>query len=254
MMDATLLGLQLAVLLAALLQAATGIGFGVIAGPIILMAMNSGSAIQVSILLSLLIAAVLAPMLFRKVDRVLLARFLLGTLLGLPVGIFVFLSVSVEVLKILAGLSVLFMAVSASGLCATSRDGVEGRRGRLLDYGVGLLSGAMCTSLAMPGPVAAARLSALGRAKDTIRATVLVMFVFSYLAALAVQAGFAGIARETWTFTATLAPATLIGVLVGKLLAARISERVFRWLIVAVLAATSVSLLATSIGRIFGVF
>ena len=253
-MDATLLGLQVAVLLAALLQAATGIGFGVIAGPIILMAMNDGSAIQVSILLSFLIAAVLAPMLFRKVDRVLLARFLLGTLLGLPVGIYVFLQVSVEVLKLLAGFSVLFMAVSASGLFAGPAGAEEGRRGRLVDYGVGLLSCAMCTSLAMPGPVAAARLSALARAKDTVRATVLVMFVFSYLAALAVQAGFAGVARETWVFTATLAPATLIGVFVGRMLATRISERVFRRLIVTVLAATSAGLLITSAGRIFEVF
>jgi uncharacterized membrane protein YfcA len=253
-MDATLLGLQVAVLLAALLQAATGIGFGVIAGPIILMAMNSGSAIQVSILLSFLIAAVLAPMLFRKVDRVLLVRFLLGTLLGLPVGIYVFLQVSVEVLKLLAGLSVLFMAVSASGLLAGPEGRGDRRRGRLLDYGVGLLSGAMCTSLAMPGPVAAARLSALARAKDTVRATVLVMFVFSYIAALAVQVGFAGVARETWVFAATLAPATLIGVFVGRLLATRISERVFRRLIVTVLAATSAGLLITSAGRIFQVF
>ena len=55
-MDSTLLAMHAAVFVASLLQAATGIGFGVIAGPIILLAMNSGSAVQVTILLSLMIA------------------------------------------------------------------------------------------------------------------------------------------------------------------------------------------------------
>ena len=58
-MDGLLLALNLAVLLGALLQAASGIGFGVIAGPMILIALNDGSAIQVTSILSLLIAVVL---------------------------------------------------------------------------------------------------------------------------------------------------------------------------------------------------
>ena len=68
-MDATLIALHAAVFAAALLQAATGIGFGVIAGPIILMVMNSGAAVQVTILLSLLIAVVLAPSLYGQVHK-----------------------------------------------------------------------------------------------------------------------------------------------------------------------------------------
>ena len=55
-MATELLVLQVAVFGAALFQAATGTGFGVIAGPVILMALNDGSAIQVSIVLRLLIA------------------------------------------------------------------------------------------------------------------------------------------------------------------------------------------------------
>ena len=69
-MDGYILALHGAVLAAALFQAATGIGFGILAGPIILMVMNSGSAVQVTILLSLLIAVVLAPSLYRRADKI----------------------------------------------------------------------------------------------------------------------------------------------------------------------------------------
>ncbi len=249
--EATLIALHAAVLAAALLQAATGIGFGVIAGPIILMAMNSGAAVQVTILLSLLIAVVLAPSLYRQVHKKTLGRLLIGTLIGLPLGILVFLHVSLPVLMLLAALAVLFMALSASGLLnVTLRQGETGR-GEAQNLAIGVLSGVMSASLAMPGPVAAARLSKLALPKETIRATILVMFVFSYGAAFAFQVALVGFSQPAWSLATSLLPATLVGVLVGRLLVARISERVFRGLIVALLAATSVSLFIKSFEGLF---
>ena len=113
-MDETIWILHAAVLGAALLQAATGIGFGVIAGPIILLAMNSGAAVQVTILLSLLIAALLVPTLYKKADKAFLWRILAGSVLGLPLGIAVFLLVSVDTLKLLAGFAVLTLVGMAA--------------------------------------------------------------------------------------------------------------------------------------------
>ena len=247
-MDGSVLILHAAVLFAALLQAATGIGFGVIAGPVILLVLSSGAAVQITIFLSLLIAVVLTPTLFRRADRDLLVRFLLGTLVGLPLGIGVFLLVSIDTLKLLAAFAVLFMAVSASGLLVLSADRGHGGRRRLEDLGVGVISGIMSASLAMPGPVAAARMSALALTKDTIRATVLVMFLFSYSAAIGFQAALVGVTGETLKLTATLVPATLVGVGLGKLCVERISEQLFRRLIVCLLLATALSLLAGSLG------
>ena len=251
-MDVYDLVLHGAVFAASLLQAATGIGFGIIAGPIILMVMNSGSAVQVTILLSLLIALVLTPSLYRQADRKLLSRLLLGTAIGLPIGIVIFLQVSIDILKLLAGLAVLFMALSASGVLALSLRRGRTRRGELHNIGIGILSGAMSSSLAMPGPVVAARMTSLAFSKETIRATVLVMFVFSYSAAMAFQAVLADVERETMILTASLVPATAIGVIIGRLSVAWISERMFRRLLIVVLAATSVSLLVVSIRALLG--
>ena len=242
-MESYILALHLAVFAAALLQAATGIGFGIIAGPIILMVMNSASAIQVSILLSLLIALVLAPSLYGRADKPLLARLLLGAMAGLPLGIFVYLQVGVDLLKLLAGLAVLSMAMITMGLVKFGGSGHAPSDSRVADLLVGVVSGAMCSSLAMPGPVVAARMMALEAPKETVRATILVMFGFSYLAAFAAQALMVGISSDGLTLSASLAPATLVGVLVGRYCGAWISERGFRWILSIVLTATAVGLL-----------
>jgi uncharacterized membrane protein YfcA len=242
-LDSYVLALHLAVFAAALLQAATGIGFGIIAGPIILIVMNSGSAIQVSILLNLLIALILAPSLFGRADKVLLVRLLWGTLAGMPLGIFIFTQIGIDLLKLLAGVAVAFMALIIMGVLKFSRAGAAPSGGRVPDLLVGVVSGAMCSSLAMPGPVVAARMMALEAPKETVRATILVMFGFSYLAAFAAQALMVGISSDGLTLSASLAPATLVGVLVGRYCGAWISERGFRWILSIVLTATAVGLL-----------
>ena len=252
MIDTSLLVLQAAVFFAALLQAATGIGFGVIAGPVLLIVMNSGAAIQVSMVLSLLIAVLLTPSLWSQVDRGMLKRLLLGSLIGFPLGVGVFLLVEVDVLKILAGLSVLYMTGAAAGLFAKkSSQKVHSDRA---DYGVGVISGAMNTSLAMPGPVVAAHMTSLARGKVTTRATILVTFVASYLIAIAFQAVLVGVSSDAVDLTLILAPATVIGVVIGRIVTSRISEAVFRRLIVVVLAATSLSLLVNAVNNLFGIY
>ena len=245
-MDNYVLALHLAVFAASFFQAATGIGFGLIAGPIILMVTNNGSAIQVSILLSLLIALVLAPSLYGRTDKILLKRLLIGTLPGLPLGIAVFLLAGVDGLKLLAGLAVLFMALITTGVLKFLPKHGAPDNARAMDLAVGVVSGAMCSSLGMPGPVVAARMMVLEQPKHTLRATVLVMFVFSYIAAIAVQAAMVGLSGDGLTLTATLAPATLVGVFCGKFSVEWISERAFRRIISVMLLATAASLLIVS--------
>lgn len=267
-MDQQYLFLAIAVAGASALQSATGIGFGVIAGPVMLLLLNSGSAIQLSIALSLLIALVLAPSLRRNIDRGLLARFFAGSLLGLPLGLAIFLNISLDLLKLLAGLAVSFTLVfvltrsskprgsKPSGLkpgaagagvapAAAGRGG--GRAGLVEELAVGTVSGLMGGSLAMPGPIPAAWMAARAYDKETVRATILTMFIFSYSAALALQGAVVGFRGETlWQFL-LLVPPTLVGVFVGRLLAARLTERIFRRVLIWVLAATATGLFLNSI-------
>ena len=247
-MDGQTLVIQAAVFVAAVFQSATGIGFGLIAGPVLLLVMNNASAVQVTILLSLLISAVLAPSVYGRADRGLLLNFVLGTVVGVPIGVILYRQSSIGLLKFTMGLVVLLMAVSVSRRIGLGVRSETTPKQKMADIGIGVLSGVMGASLAMPGPPVAARLSALGCTKDTVRATALALFVVSYGAALALQALTVSISTRTVSLALTLLPVTLLGMYLGKKSVVWIRERTFRLLIAAALAVTSVGLLASSFG------
>ena len=239
--------LNIAVFGASTLQSATGIGFGVIAGPVMLVILNSGAAIQISIVLSFLIAALLVPSLWAKTDRRLLAQLLAGSAVGLPIGLAVFMSIGIDHLKALAGLAVLFTVVFILRNPGRSPEQCPQRTARMEDLSMGVVSGIMSGSLAMPGPIPAAWMAVRAHGKETVRATILSLFIFSYAGAFGLQVAVAGITADTLWLALTLAPATLAGVAVGRILADRLSETVFRWLLVAVLTATTLSLFFSSL-------
>ena len=92
--------LHFAVFCAALVQTATGFGFGLISVSVLLIALNSSSAIQVAIMLSLLIALILVPSLRSFVDRRLLRLFVIGSGVGIPLGVVIFLVIDLILLKV----------------------------------------------------------------------------------------------------------------------------------------------------------
>ena len=234
--------LQVAVFAASLLQGATGIGFGVIAGPILLFVLNSTLAIQVSITQSLVIALVLAPSVFRYIDRSVLKLLVYGTCAGIPLGILVFIRVDINTLKLLAGISVAFMALTTAGVFERliDRSGQGFHRGTAL--GMGAVSGAMSSSLGMPGPVPAAWMITTGFPKAVVRATILMLFIPSYTAALIFQAFTPGISYDGLNWSLQLLPATILGVFSGKLLETRIDEEMFKRIITVVLVGTALIL------------
>ncbi len=244
-MEQQFLILVIAVFGASALQAATGIGFGVIAGPVLLIVLNDGAAIQISVVLNLLIALLLAPSLRQKADRQLLKSLVIGLSIGSPLGLLIYLYMDIALLKSFAGLVVLFtLFLVLRGARASSS--LQGNAaGSIEQVSIGVIAGIMGSSLAMPGPVTAAWMSVRGFDKDTIRATILVMFVVAYTIALLLQFALAGISTDTLRLTAILAPPTLAGIFVGEFFSSRISEATFRRLLSTILAFTTIILFAT---------
>ena len=240
---------HLAVFVAALFQAATGLGFGLLAGPVLLLAVGDVSAIQTSILLSLMIALILSPPLFKQADPAMLRHLLIGTVAGLPIGITIYCYADLRDLELLAGAAVLTMGL---GVLLVARSAGPPRHrplARYLDIAVGGVSGIMTVCLGMPGPAPAGWMAARSYEKAVIRATMLTLFVPAYSLALALQVSVATLTLDTWSTTATLAPATLIGLFCGKVVASRISERVFRLCISILLLSTAALLLIHGFGR-----
>lgn len=243
-MDSDLILLNLAVFAASALQSATGIGFGVIAGPILLVALNDGSAIQVSIILNLLIATLLAPSLRRQADTKLLKKLVIGLLVGSPIGFLVFLGLDLVLLKAFAGLAVLFtlLVIMRGFKNSSGHPGPVPEPRHAETLSMGAVAGLMGASLAMPGPIPAAWLSVRGFGKETIRATILLMFVFAYAIALGLQFTGSGIGADTLQLCLLLAPATIVGIISGRILSGHVSEQIFRRVLVIILAATAITL------------
>lgn len=230
--------LHAAAFVAAFFQSVTGIGFGMIAGPVILLVLADPGAVVIATLMSWLIALVLFPVIRSDTDWRLTGRLLAGAAIGLPLGAGLLGAVDVPTLKLVAGLSIagltLLMVAGAPG---TARPGWGG------DLVFGGLGGLFGGALAMPGPTAALRATALGHPKAIVRASMVGFFIAAWPAIFAAQVLAIGPGRETFVNAALLAPATIAGLAVGNVVAHRVSEQFFRRAVFLLLAATSLSLI-----------
>ncbi len=225
---------------ASALQAITGIGFGVIAGPVLLVHLGSIGAIQTSIALSFLIAVLLAPLTLPKIRPRLLGHLFIGIVIGTPLGAVLAVSLAIGPLKLFAAGVVGFMTLVATGVL--SRFPIAERDSPARRIVVGAISGTLNTALAMPGPPIAAYATAIRGDKDMVRATTLVAFLFAYPLAFGAQAGLAGIASDFWLSAPPLILPTAAGTLTGMACASRINGVWFKRLTVVFLMASTAAL------------
>ncbi len=244
--DGIFLTLFLPVLVASILQAATGIGYGVIAGPIFLVVLNGSHAFQVSIVHNLLIALLLFPVVYRAFDKTVLTYLVLGSCFGIPAGFLLQLFVGVAFLKLFC-MAIIAITVGALvfKILNSAKQNFEDNVRSTEQLFIGSLAGFMTGVLAMPGPVASAWMSIRGSEKKAIRATVLSFFIFAYGSSLILQILFSGISQATQILSLTLAPVVVIGIFAGNALSRHISEVVFRIILLVVLISTIVVLLVS---------
>ncbi len=233
--------LLLAVFLAAMFQGATGVGFGLAAGPALLVAMDDIAAVQVSVVLSFIISVLLSPVVRRQANWSFLKPLLVGVAVGSASGASVHLHVPLDALKLAAAATVLAMVVLSTGLL--ERYPAVRRDSRLRRAAVGVASGAMTVALAMPGPPLVAYGRATRSGKDAVRATTVAVFLVAYPLAFAMQAATTGISGRTLPMCLALVAPVLLGTVAGRIVGNYVSERVFGRLIVGFLLASAAVLL-----------
>lgn len=239
--SAAALGMQAVIFVAAMFQTATGIGFALIAGPFLLMYMQDGSAIQISVLLNLLMSVVLAPMMVKHVHWPSLRHLGVGLIGGLPLGIVLFIWADLTLLKLGAAAFIALALIPflrppvVQGMHERSRSGVVS----------GVVAGVMTGFAAMPGPAASFYLTGLQNLpRDIARSTIYAYFVLSYGAALVLHTTLTGVADRTLVTSAWFMPAAAAGMLAGIPLARRLSQKWFRLAVAATLLLTAVTLIA----------
>lgn len=245
--------IALAAFAGALVQAATGFGFALVAAPVFLAVMNSSAALQVLVAIHVVQSAMLAPRLIRFAPRRLLIGLTAGSLIGLPLGLWLFLRLDLETLKLVLGVvmlafGALLLAREQGMLERLSSAASDWERvPRWLTGLCGAAAGFLTAVLIMPGPPVILLAAWLGLPKLESRALSLTFFSFCYLVVTTMHAMSGTMTASTWLLIVGLAPAVAAGTVVGNRLAAGLSERRFRYAILAITIVSGLAALSSSL-------
>ncbi|CAG9622263.1 hypothetical protein BACCIP111883_03054 [Sutcliffiella rhizosphaerae] len=231
--------LVLIVLVASLLQTSTGYGFSIIGTPFLLLIYPVHTAIQINIILSICLSAFMIFKIRKEVDNSLLIRLIKGSIMGLVLGIFVYLYLDIRVLKMIVGALILVLTVLIIFKLTMDRT-------RNKDFLTGGISGLLTTSIGVPGPPMLLYFSGAGIDKTTLRSTTLAYYLFVYFASLVMQISFGGTSKEAWVSSFLAMLPLFAGILLGQLLFKWISQKTFRIITYVILIFTGIYLLVTS--------
>ncbi|WP_404456168.1 sulfite exporter TauE/SafE family protein [Virgibacillus necropolis] len=209
------------ILVASILQTSTGFGFSIMATPFLLLLFEPREAIQINLILSLVISLALISKIKHDVDFAILKRFILGSLVGLPIGITIFLLLDMTLLKLCVSVLILVLTLL---LILNYRISQTNKR----DFTIGGFSGAFTTSIGIPGPPILLYFSGTNTSKEALRATTLAFYLFIYFVSLVIQIIFAGTTKLIWISSLEGLPMVIVGLIIGQLLFKRINQQFFR--------------------------
>lgn len=210
------------------------------ATPFLLLFFKPFEAIQINLLLSLVISAALIVKIKNDIDFGIVKRFVIGSAVGLPIGISIFLFMDMTQLKI--GISLIILVLTILLMFKFRLKQTKNR-----DFLVGGISGSLTTSLGMPGPPLLLYFSGTDTQKEKLRGTTLAFYLFIYLVSLVIQMIAAGTNRVIWVSSGIALPFVLLGLYLGQLVFQRINQRLFQIVTYIILLFTGIYLLVESI-------
>lgn len=233
-----------AVFIAATIQGGTGMGFGLLAAPTLLLLTDRASSVQTATILSGLVA-VSAVYFVRQHIRFDQAKpLLLGTLVGAPIGAWIFLNAGNTSVKFIAAVAVMI----SLALFLKPIKSVPPQWSKVYEGGLCLASGMMGGALAIPGPAAAALFSKNQYKAQQQHATLLAFFIPAYAGAAVSQALVAGgLDPLALKDTLYLAPVVALGAVSGAVASRFIPAIWWRRAVIVILILTIVALLQSAL-------
>lgn len=229
------------ILVASVLQTSTGFGFSILATPFLLLLFEPFEAIQINLILSLIISSALIMKIRKDIDFIILKRLIVGSVIGLPIGIIIFLLIHIDSIKL--GVSIIILLLTML-LILKFRFNQNKKR----DILVGGLSGSLTTSIGMPGPPLLLYFSGTNTQKEKLRGTTLAFYIFIYVVSLIIQVIIIGTNKTIWVSSLWALPLVFAGLYLGQLLFKKINQVVFRIFTYIILLFTGFYLLIESLG------
>ena len=244
-MTADILAAAIAIaFLAAICQSLTAFGFALVMVPLLSLAWEVKPAVVTSTVLG---TALMIPLLYEvrgRIETSRVAPMLLGSLLGIPMGLVVLQRIQPPTLQVLAA-SVVIIAAFALYFSPGFR---LHRPHMLLSVLVGGLSGALRSATSMGGPPVVLYALSLEREVERFRASLLALFLPTSLITIVGLAVAGLIDLDVLTASAAALPAVGLGTMTGAWLRARVSEAIFRTVILVVLIASGSAVLLSVSG------
>lgn len=214
---------------ASLVQALTGLGFGLMIVPPLILVVGVKDAVVVSNLLGMLLSAGLLLRTHEHVEWRTGLTLLVGAVLGMPLGLAVLIWANPDVLQLVIAVAVIVFTVLLSRGLRIHGGGLAG------DGLTGVLSGVLRMSTSMSGPPVVIYLQGKGLGSIPFRATISAFFALSGVVGAALFLVGGQITGDVLREVAVALPALTVGFAGGQVLYARIDEARFRKLVLAVL-------------------
>jgi uncharacterized membrane protein YfcA len=229
--------------LAAACQSLTAFGFALVTVPLLSLAWEPKPAVVTSTFLGTLI---LLPLLYEvraRVDVPRVAPILLGSFAGIAPGVLLLDRIGQTPLQVLVAFVVILAALSLYFAPRLSL------RSPLfsLSLGVGALSGALRAATSAGGPPVVLYALSFERDVERFRATLLAVFLPTSIVTVAGLALAGLITNDILIASGVGLPAAVAGNVAGRWLRSRVSEAVFRNVVLAILVVSSVAVLATAL-------
>lgn len=213
----------LAISTAAVLQGITGFGFALVAVPLLLVVFDAHTAVVLNLLISFCTQLVLSFRVRKGIVPSLLVNLFGGSLIGMPLGLYVFLHFNIRSLKIfISVITILFALV----LLSNAR--LKKTVGHWVERLVGSVSGFLSTSVGIAGPPVILFLNHQELSKDKFRATSSAYFTLLYAVSLALLAASGSISKSITYNALYLLPFAFLGSNLGIYLFPRVSQRLFQ--------------------------
>ena len=225
------------VLFATTVQNIVGFGFALLAVPIMALFIDTHDGVVIATFLGFISSGFQAWSGRREADYAVVRKLSFSCLLGIPLGLIVFSSVDVQVLKVLLGVGVLcsvVLLVKGSSLPNT---------GVWLEWVAGILSGALAASLSTNGPPLVFALQSRKMPIARFRATISMIFTVSGVVTLLSFALLRKVTQDQIGASLTSVPVLLIGIFLGRRLQRFVNEAASRQFVLALLTVAGISAL-----------
>ena len=238
---AQLIVVGIAVFVAAFMQIVAGFGFALLSVPLMTLAIEPKIAVVVSSLTGVFVTSGQAYRGRAEADKVLVKRMTIGSYIGMPLGLLVFITVDDNVLRFVLGIAVLIAAVLLAMRVNLHHFGPR------LDYGTGFISGVLATSLSTNGPPLVFALQARQLSATTFRATISTIFALSNIGGLTLFVASGKITRNGLIASAVTIPAMFLGQLLGFPIRKHVHGERFRWLVLILLVGAAISAIVNAV-------